>query len=83
MLEWWTAWRACDNVFHYNFQITQTLRMRMFPEIFGLVAERDTYLGTSKRARIDLPVIDVFVAVAGDRQWLHVDLERQPMFENI
>jgi len=50
--------------------------MRTFATIGDLAASVGQPLGTSEWLTIDQPMIDAFAAATGDRQWIHVDVER-------
>lgn len=50
--------------------------MRTFATLTELAACVGETLGTSDWLTIDQPMIDAFAAATGDRQWIHVDVER-------
>ena len=50
--------------------------MRTFETIADLAAAAGTALGTSDALLVDQAMIDAFAAATGDRQWIHVDVER-------
>lgn len=50
--------------------------MRAFATLAELASCVGQPLGTSEWLTVDQPMIDAFAAATGDRQWIHVDVER-------
>ena len=50
--------------------------MRELPTIADLAALAGQVVGTSDWVTVDQTMIDEFAQVTGDRQWIHVDVER-------
>lgn len=50
--------------------------MRRFDTAADLVPLVDQLIGTSEWLSIEQPMLDAFADLTGDRQWIHVDVER-------
>lgn len=50
--------------------------MREIATLADLAALANQPIGTSDWLTVDQPMIDAFAEVTGDRQWIHVDVER-------